>query len=109
MGIGALVLVCCAWSTAQRAQDWRSDVDLWTAAARSSPSLPRPALNTAMAYARIGAWPFARLWMQRAVQLVAAERKPEQRQWITFYLCRALTRFAVFDPAPVSYSVSCAS
>lgn len=69
--IGVLVLILCAWRTAERAKCWRSDQALWAAAVTSSPSLPRPALNLAAAYTRISEWEAALLWTLKANELGA--------------------------------------
>lgn len=107
--IGALVLGLCAWQTGTRAQDWRTDPALWTAAAHTSPTVARAALNAAVAYSRVGQWDEGRAWLMRAIVRADLERDPIRRAWIQRHLCRAVRHFQVLDPVEVSYSVSCAS
>lgn len=103
--IAALVLLLCAWRTHHRAQDWRSDQALWTSAARSSPLLPRPALNLAVLHGRLGQWPEALWWTAEARTRLAG--LPSQ-DWIRPYLCRHLERLQVLAPDPPSCAPECA-
>lgn len=102
--VGALLLLLCAWRTHERAQAWRSDVALWTAAVASSPEHSRPSLNLAMAYARLGQWSEASFWTFHAV-----EHLTPRDAWMHPYLCDHLNRLAVLMPEPPSFSVECAS
>ena len=104
--IGALVLGLCAWHTHTRSQDWRSDEALWTSAAISSPSLPRPALNLSVVYGRQGDWNRSASWANRAIALLNAD--PVRYGWIRGHLCRHVNRLEVLIPEPPSFSVECA-
>lgn len=68
--IGALVLCLCAWQSHGRSLDWRTDLDLWGAAARTAPTLPRPAINLTAALMAAGQWGQAAIWARHAGQLV---------------------------------------
>jgi hypothetical protein len=102
--IGALLLLLCAWRTHERAQAWRSDVALWTSAVVSSPTRARPALNLAMAFARLGRWADAEHWTRHTLQ-----RMTPRDVWMQPYLCNHLNRLAVLSPQEPSWSGVCAS
>lgn len=76
--IGALLLSLGAWQTHHRAQEWRSDQALWTAARRTAPNLERPAFNLGMALMKAGAW------NQAATELVTSTRlySPHQATYL---------------------------
>ena len=103
--VGVLVLCLCAWRAHDRSQDWRSDEALWRAAVTSAPAQPRPALNLAVAYARLGQWEASIEWTQRAVHLMSPTHA-----WMRQYLCQQVTRLVVLAPDPPSFSAAgCAS
>ena len=101
--IGVLVLGLCAWRTTTRAQDWRSDEALWSSAQASAPTLPRPALNLAVAYGRMGRWEESVIWTHAAI-----DRLPRQ-PWVRPHICRHVNRLMVILPDPPSFSLRCAS
>lgn len=67
--IGALLLILCVWATHHRAQVWRADEALWTAARRTSPALARPALNLGVVYLTQSRWTDATDALLQAAQL----------------------------------------
>ena len=86
--VGALVLGICAWVTQGRAQVWRSNEALWTAAVAVTPTKPRPLVNLAAAYARQGRAEEADRWLHRALttrRLTLAETTAAER--LHTYLC----------------------
>lgn len=76
--VGALVVCLCTWTSHVRSLDWRSDLDMWGAAARTAPTLPRPAINLTGALMASGHWSQAAIWARHAGELV---EQPER--WAT--------------------------
>lgn len=104
--LGALLLLLCAYRTHERSQAWRSDEALWSSAVTSSPSLPRPALNLAVAFGRQTQWDKAIQWTAHAIALTKAD--PARYGWMHMYLCQQINRLEVLMADPPSFSLECA-
>ena len=86
--LGVVLIVGCALLTWQRAPVWISNEALWTAAVVVTPSLPRPLINLAAAYAQQGQSEEADRWLQRAVatrRLTPVQRRDAAR--LRRFLC----------------------
>jgi Flp pilus assembly protein TadD len=66
---GSLALVVCAWSTASRVPEWRTDLSLYEAAARFAPDSSRVQNNLGIGYARVGRYGEAEAAFTRAISL----------------------------------------
>lgn len=74
--VGALLLILCAWNTHHRAQAWRTDAALWTAARRTAPALARPAFNLGVVYLKQAQWTTATHLFLSAAELSAVPLAP---------------------------------
>lgn len=84
--IGLLVLGLCAWRTHERAQDWRSDQALWSAAVRTAPTLPRPRANLGAALLRTGRFAEASEAVRQAARLADQPAHARMRREIRRHL-----------------------
>lgn len=75
-----LGLVLLSLVTMARLPAWRDDVALWSETVRSSPRLPRPALNLGMAYLKRGEHQAAAIWLVRAGELAEGRQGPRDRE-----------------------------
>ena len=90
----ALLLGLCAWRTHHRAEQWRDEVALWTAARRTTPTLPRPAVNLGLAYSQMGRWEDATTHLVDALKIVAVSDPTGIRR----PAARGLIRISVLGP-----------
>ena len=81
------LLLGCAWLTHARAQVWRTNEALWTAAVAVTPTTPRPLINLAATFARHGQWELSQWWLQQA--LTSRRMTPHEQEGAE-RLCRHL-------------------
>lgn len=91
--IGALLLGVCGWQTHRRAEEWRTDQALWSAAHQTAPGLARPLSNLGIAEIGQGQWTSATTHLIAALRAFAPD--PELRVRTQ----RALTFIAVVSPS----------
>jgi len=90
-GVGVGVLCLCAVLTQDRAQVWRTDLTLWTAAVQTAPT-PRAQVNYAGALIRTG-----QVRTGALVALEAARQSPDD--WRVQQVVREQIRWAaLFEP-----------
>lgn len=95
---GALVLCLCAWHAHARSLDWRSNLDIWGAATRTAPTLPRPAVNLTEALIAAGQWSQAAIWARRAGALVEQPARIGTRDVLRVYVRRQVSIIDVVQP-----------
>lgn len=96
--IGALVLCLCAWQSHGRSLDWRSNLDIWQAAASTAPTLPRPAVNMTEALIAAGQWSQAAIWARHAGELVEQPERWGTRDALRLYVRRQVQMIDVVIP-----------
>lgn len=68
VGVGLLIVGLLAAGTASTIPRFRTDLDLWGAAVRVTPNLPRSSLNYATALRKAGRDDEAVIWLIRAAE-----------------------------------------